>query len=262
MARVLALKRVLYSMLIAFTATGCAAQPARDVDWHDRDSYAGWVTDAETGEPLEGAVVVAAWNILQRHPLHSKTVEVIRLDEAITDKEGRFEFAPLGAYTPPAGWERDEGAFPVLHFFKPGYEPTGYQRFTWEFGQDARLPRKSEQHAARKVGWQREIQLYRYLTGPVSDVESMNPIYQRMSDSQKILGPLKSFANFLARNVENSDSELAPFGNPRTRKAIEAQWRAILMVDAEIRKYEPNHHWRAGIGEMLRSRASTKGSLR
>jgi hypothetical protein len=221
---------------MAFGMSACAGQQERPVDWHDRDSYSGWVTDARTGEPIEGAVIVAKWQILQRHPLHSRTDQIIRLEEILTDKEGRFQFAPLGHYEPPLGWERDEGAFPHLAFFKPGYEPTGQQRFTWEFGQEARLAPNLRSVPLKKEGWKREIQLYEYLTRP-STSGVIDPSI-KSTPEEKILDRLTSFASNLDRNVR-----LFEGSKRREREAVEAQWRAIVMIDNEIRKYEPKYQW-------------------
>lgn len=230
------LQQQIFGTLIALLATACGTQQERPVDWHDHDSYSGWVTDAATGQPIEGAVIVAKWQIEQRQSFSGiegiTTIKVIRLEETLTDKEGRFQFAPLGDYTPPLGWER--GAFPVLLFFKPGYEPTGLGRAEWQYGEDYQSPRKDQGRPLRKEGWQREIQLYRYLKRPVPEYQAMNPIYQRKTDEQKILDPLMSFANSLAFNLDHAQRE---------QTAIEAQWRAILMVNDEIRRYRPDYQW-------------------
>src|SRR5215213_9224260 len=99
------LNGLLAGAFMALGLSSCAAQSERPIDWHERDSYSGWVTDAATGNPIEGAVVVAKWQIVQRY-LHSTTNHIVRLEETLTDKEGRFQFTPLGSYTPPLTWER------------------------------------------------------------------------------------------------------------------------------------------------------------
>lgn len=63
MATRISLKRLFQGTLVALLVTACAAQPGTQVDWHENDSYAGWVTDAATGEPVEGAVIVAKWQL-------------------------------------------------------------------------------------------------------------------------------------------------------------------------------------------------------
>jgi hypothetical protein len=221
----------------------CAAQHgAGQAEPHDRDSYSGWVTNAVTGKPINGAVVVAVWYIERRQSFMgiegTKTIEVIRLEEAVTDEQGRFGFAPMGDYTPPVGWERS--AFPSLHFFSPGYEPKGLGRVAWEHGERYGYPEEKQlepRHPPRKLGWQREIQLYPYLARPLTRGEAADPIYRQMTDTQKILARLTGFARFLASNVEFSRSTLGE------KTAVQAQWSAIAMINDEIRKYQPDFHW-------------------
>jgi len=184
--------------------------------------------------------VVAVWQIRggSRSVVGgNRDIDIVRLEETLSDKDGRFHFAPLGAYTPPPGWMRDESAFPVLQFFKPGYMPVGRTRVRWKFGEEAHIvPNPPVQ--PRKEGWSREIQIYRYLTQPVSEARAMNPIYKRQTDEQKILDALMGFAWFLEGNVRRLDHD-----RERQRKAIASQWRAIVMADEEIRKYRKNHEW-------------------
>ena len=93
----------------------------------------------------------------------------------------------------------------------------------------------------RKPGWEREVQLFRYLTRPETSVV-IDPSISR-SPEQKIYDRLDGFAFFLARNVRDSDDPGAPDDSRRRRKAVEAQWRAILMIDEEIQKYQPKYEW-------------------
>jgi hypothetical protein len=239
--------KIAKTALLLFTLNACAASGDR-MDWHERDWYSGWVTDATTGKPIEGAAVVGVWQIIRRHHMFivegTPDIKIVRLGAALTDKDGRFRLPPLGDYSPPLGWERDDTEFPKLAFFKPGYEPTFRQRFTWEFGDRRDVPAgKAPPRSARDTGWEREIQLYPYLTRPVSEALAIDPIYQGLTDHQKILEPLRGFASFLARNVENSDARNASPLSPLRRKAVQAQWQAITMIDGEIRRYQPKYDW-------------------
>ena len=241
------------ALMTALALTACAAQESR-VDWHEHDSYSGWVTDAATGKPISGAVVVASWRLVQRRPMHSMSYLVVRVEETLTDADGRFAFAPLGDYVPLPGWERD-AAFPVLSFFKPGYEPASRHRFTWEHGEEGE---PAPARGVRNSGWQRKIQLYRYLTKPPSEIRAADPIYRRMTDEQKILGPLKNFANALETNVRYSDFDIAPTDSPRRQKAIEAQWRAIATIDEELRRNGTTHPWPPEFSKVLKDKAKER----
>jgi hypothetical protein len=215
------------ALLVALGVAACAGRRERPVDWHEYDAYSGWVVDAATGEPIESTVVVAAWEIVQWHFFHGSSRKIVHIQETVTDREGRFSLAPLGDYTPPLGWER-EAHFPILAFFKPGYDWTTRQRFTWEYGEDAELLTKPN---PRNVGWQREIQLYRYLTTPKRSTVIDHSLRPGPSE-QQIINRLRGLASFLSRNAQDSYREEA---------AIEAQWRAILMVDAELRRYQTDY---------------------
>jgi hypothetical protein len=220
--------RILSAMIVALSITNCAAQGAREPDSHDQDSYSGWVTDAVTGQPIPGAVVVAVWDIERRQSFMgvegTKTIEVVRLEEAVTDEQGRFGFVPIGDYTPPAGWQRS--AFPILYFFKSGYEPKGIGRIAWEHGEGYGLPEEPQLQGRppRRLG-------------PLTQGEAADPIYRQMTDTQKIMGRLTNFARALANNVEFSSATLGE------TTAVQTQWRAITMIDDEIRKYRPDFHW-------------------
>jgi hypothetical protein len=92
-------------------------------------SYAGWliyhkpefkgkVIDAETKEPIEGAVVVA---IYEKHTLISGPgggySSVIKVKETLTDKKGEFHFPPYTTLIQPNSIE-DTVEFII---YKPGY---------------------------------------------------------------------------------------------------------------------------------------------
>lgn len=169
--------RIVTGLIVVVAMSACAAQRETRPGTHNYDSYSGWVRDATSGKPIEGAVVVAVWSIQHQQSFAGipgiKTYEVIRLEEAVTDSEGRFGFAPMGQYRPPLGWERAQ--FPTLLFFKPGYEPKGLGRTDWEYGEDYSVPRTEPTRIFRKVGWQREIPLYPYLTRPLTEIEAADP---------------------------------------------------------------------------------------
>ncbi|HYS90049.1 MAG TPA: carboxypeptidase-like regulatory domain-containing protein [Bradyrhizobium sp.] len=256
MAHPIALRRLLLSALL-FAA--CADPNARDPRYDGNKVYRGWVTDAATGKPIEGAVVVAAWQILQRHYFiveANPDIEVVRLAEVLTDKDGRFEFAPLGDYNLPLGWHKEEGRFPQLAFFKPGYEPARRDEISWDQDRDhLSQPFNNPATASpQKPTGEREVQLFRYLTRPERKSGVIDPSVKSGGTEQQIYGRLDGFAFTLAMNVRNSDDRGAPDDSQRRRRAIEAQWRAILMIDEEIRKYRPNYQWSGAIVDALRDK--------
>src|SRR5438105_5157734 len=242
MALALPLKRMrLLLVPIALFAASAGAQQERPVDWHQRDSYSGWVTDAYTGEPIEAVVVLGMWQIKQRWglvgPKGRADERIIRLEEKLTDKEGRFEFTPLGDYSPPLGYEQDDVLSPWLSFFKPGYDPSSRQRFSWEYGEDEeRQFDKATGRVLRKEGWQREIRLFRYGTRPDTSVVIDHSV-KKSSPEQRSRERLKLYALSLSTNVETFATAA------EQRKAVEAQWNVIVALDGEIRKFSPDYRW-------------------
>jgi len=199
-------------VLFALVAAACAGGPARDDPRYDNNRiYRGSVTDAATGKPIEGAVVVVAWHI--RRTIGSMEggttgMDVVGFAEVLTDKDGRFEAGPLGSnYSVPMFYSKDESSFPKIAFFKPGYEPTYRNERSWDQERDhLSQPFNNPATASpRRSTGEREVQLFRYLTRPVSEARAINPIYQRMTAEEKIYGLLWNFASSLATTVADAD---------------------------------------------------------
>jgi hypothetical protein len=86
------------------------------------------VVDAESGAPIEGAVVMANWELVKGSldgPRYYGQLEVM---ETVTDKDGRFQFAGFSK-SDSSGAELRESD-PQVVIFKAGYE---FQRFTNEY---------------------------------------------------------------------------------------------------------------------------------
>ena len=98
---------------------------------HSAKSIEAWVVDEQTGQPLEGVIVVAHWQLERtfaispgltgydpRGPLQLKVLE------AVTDPQGRFYFPAWGPLVaPPGAYLQDLD--PAIVMFKPGYELFG-----------------------------------------------------------------------------------------------------------------------------------------
>ena len=103
--------------------------------------YTGKIIDADTGEPIEGAVVLGVWNIL--HPNvagGSHTFHDAR--ETVADKEGNFRIEGMGLRILSNLEPMD------LLVFKAGYEHLG--PITW-----AELKSSYLMHEVKKVKWER-----------------------------------------------------------------------------------------------------------
>ena len=116
------------TFIFALALVGCAAPPAKDVS--------GVVVDAKTGEPVEGAVAIAEWNVTKGvgHTYH----DVVKVEEVVTGKDGRFF---ISAPT--------KGPFnkPYVVVYKPGYVawrnddifPSWEKRKDFKFGRDVKI---------------------------------------------------------------------------------------------------------------------------
>jgi len=266
MAHPIALRRLLGSALLALLVAACAGGPSRDdARYDDNRVYRGWVTDAATGKPIEGAVVVAAWRIERLIRFRAAGIadyDVVGLAEVLTDKDGRFEFAPLGSnYGLPLLWRKDETFFPRLAFFKPGYEPTFRDEISWDQERDhlSQLFNNPATASPQKPMGEREVQLFPYLTRPMPDWRAENPIFKLQTAEQKIAASLASFAMAIDSNVQLSDDKARP-GSRRHLKAIEVQWRAIVMIEQEMRKYPYSFGWSNAAGNVVRSKLGERGA--
>ena len=79
--------------------------------------WRGQVVDAETGQPLEGVVVLAVWDKLSPGVMHPRR-EYHDVDEVVTDADGRFVIPERRMLTANPFVNLDG---PNLHLFKPSY---------------------------------------------------------------------------------------------------------------------------------------------
>ncbi len=76
--------------------------------------------DADTGAPIEGAVVVAYWELKGGSFGDSLPCGAANVEEAVTDKEGRFHIPGWGPTRAGCASEM-RIQDPILYIFKPGY---------------------------------------------------------------------------------------------------------------------------------------------
>lgn len=89
---------------------------------YSADPITAWVVDADTGAPINGANVVAAW--IMKAGLQDNTTIYVNVLEAVTDESGKFSFSAWG---PKAVTERGEifTSAPAITIFKSGYQLAG-----------------------------------------------------------------------------------------------------------------------------------------
>jgi len=104
------------SFALAACATGSPLYTA--------EPFSAQVVDAETGQPVAGALVVANWKLVSGGldgPRHLGQLEV---KETVTDDQGRFSFAGFTRPNPSLGELRESD--PHVLIFKGGYEAGTY----------------------------------------------------------------------------------------------------------------------------------------
>ena len=111
------------AILLAASAIACSSYAAVFGSSLSADATDSQVLDAETGRPIEGAVVVAYWE-MHRGSFAGDSLPcgAASVEEAVTDKDGKFHIPGWG----PIHSSCDMRSFdPFLYVFKSGY---GYAR--------------------------------------------------------------------------------------------------------------------------------------
>lgn len=87
------------------------------------------IVDSETGEPVEGAIVVAVYVM---ESLSGRVYTPIHYEETLTDESGNFTFNGFDKKSAPRELTGDAAVFgmrdPRLYAFAEGYLPAMYQR--------------------------------------------------------------------------------------------------------------------------------------
>ncbi|MET0917175.1 MAG: carboxypeptidase-like regulatory domain-containing protein, partial [Burkholderiales bacterium] len=101
-------------MLAATAFTGCGSP------YYTADPIEAWVVDAETGRPIEGAVVTANWQLVSTSfDTGGRKLRQLEVMETTTDKQGRFFFPGFTRINFTLDELREED--PQILIFKSGY---------------------------------------------------------------------------------------------------------------------------------------------
>jgi hypothetical protein len=128
-------KYVTFSVIILFIIlnAGCTIT-------HEFGPFMGKVVDAETGEPIEGAVVLIVFSI-ESSSLGGSVNSFADAIETLTDAQGEFKFTPkrINFFKMNASWDDDC----QVSIFKPGYGAyPGHQQAysSWKKKQSRLIP--------------------------------------------------------------------------------------------------------------------------
>lgn len=110
------MKKNLFPILLALVPlTSCGGAL-----FYTAEPIEAWVVDAETSKPIEGAVIVANWQLVVGSLDGPRDRGQLEMKEAVTDKNGRFYIEGFTKMNPMLYELRD--ADPRILVFKAGYE--------------------------------------------------------------------------------------------------------------------------------------------
>ena len=115
---------IIYTILLLFITASVMADSGSIV-FHE-DAFKGKVIDAETKEPIEGAVVAAIYDVTMRDSFHSGSAHA-DVQETLTDSNGEFHIPDKTfSYPSPLAVSAEKTGFII---FKPGYWPYPFHDF-------------------------------------------------------------------------------------------------------------------------------------
>ena len=104
--------------LLALTTTGCAVMGLSRLSADPIDAR---VVDADSGEPIEGVVAVAYWQLSQGSLAgDSLPCGAANVEEAVSDKDGYFHLSGWGPIKNPCSGVMEEYE-PMIYLYKSGY---------------------------------------------------------------------------------------------------------------------------------------------
>lgn len=200
----------------------------------------GRIVDAETGEPLEGAAIVAHWKIYHQTLLNalahgSATNGVLNVEEAISDRHGRYTIPAWGPIPRPSGWQIDGRYDPVLLVFKPGYETENRDNQKWDSEVMENPPFNSSSASLRRsVRDGQDIGLYKL--GKKTRVQyGTDPSIKRAPIHVQSVGIAVSHLSAIAKSVPGR-GEPSPLLSEKSQSIVIKMRRAIWLVEEEREK--------------------------
>jgi hypothetical protein len=111
---------VMAASLVCVLVLGCDSAPQGKI--YGADPITAWVADAETGKPIEGANVLALWEM--KYGLENHGTNYAMVLETVTDAEGKFSLPGWGPQLVLKSGGIETGG-PRLTIFKSGYRVGG-----------------------------------------------------------------------------------------------------------------------------------------
>jgi hypothetical protein len=178
----------------------------------------GWVVDAHSGEPIEGVVVTANWELKRGTLGGDIPCGQAHVDEAVTDPAGHFYFARWGPKIRPIGCEivfQD----PQLLLFKSGYKFRRLQnavRSVWNRG------------VVRRSQWNAKTVQLDLFEGTIGAYEDNFESFNRELEGIAILQPEECFWRKLPKAIHAVHQER----NRLIQKGVPSN--TLYSVDSEL----------------------------
>ena len=122
------LSSALAAIILAFTSAPSMAQL-----FFRSAALSASVIDAETGEPVSGAVVIAYWKLEKPRFFHGHDYKILERIETITDRNGRFSMGEWGPKFAVPLWQMG-GSSPYVFILKSGFKFEVVRNYTSAMG--------------------------------------------------------------------------------------------------------------------------------
>ena len=107
------------SYLTAMLLLGVSLNACGGAPYYKAAPIEAWVVDADTGQPIEGAVVTANWELVRGGLDGPRYYGQLEVKETVTDKSGRFQFDGFTKANPGLAELRNHD--PKILILKAGY---------------------------------------------------------------------------------------------------------------------------------------------
>lgn len=230
-------KVLLFTLLLGMALPADAGLP----DVYSGAEIKGRILDAKTGEAIEGAVIVASWQIFEPSFFHKGADAILHAGEAVSGKDGTYTVPSWDSIPRPWGWEMEGGQDPVLYIFKPGYESEVKGNAKWRTEIQTGPPFNARSASVRRsVHDGKDIALYTLGTKPRKQYGKDPSVKPSPIEERTI----KRFKRYLGSIVFSSKNR------EETRKNIR---RALVLADKEAKRIlGGKHYWGSGIGAFLK----------
>lgn len=176
-------------MLIRWFAACCAmALLAGCATFHHYAPYYGQVVEAATGEPIEGAAVLAVY-YTQSYGLAGSNLEFLDAQEVVTNANGEFEVPSLNAAIFRSLQSFDSLAW--INIYKPGYAAFGCVPWHEKVEPKKRLFRPNQKTTIRLPKLTTREERLKYLgcyPSPGTPVERYPILFRHIQEEKASLG--------------------------------------------------------------------------